>query len=168
MIQTDSAWHDKRETKIGDYGEALVQQYLEEHGCICYKSVTPKAHPLDYLVVWPDKTINGVEVKTKPSRDKYPDTGFNLKHYYGYKQFTDALKISMRIYFVDSKCGRIYGNYLCELDKPRMSEGRSYPREESSWNGQLIRYYPLDVMIPIRDLTNEEICVLNRLRSEKN
>lgn len=168
MTQTDSAWHDKRETKIGDYGEFLVQQYLEDRGCVCYKSVTPKPHPLDYLVVWPDKTISGVEVKTKPSRNKYPDTGFNLKHYEGYKQFTDALKIPMRIYFVDSKRGEIYGNYLCELDKPRRIEGRLYPREESSYDGQWIRYYPNDAMIPIRPLTSEEICVLNRLRSDKN
>ena len=168
MTPKNSAWHERHETKIGDYGEKLIREYLKNLGCICYEPSTDGAHLCDFFMFNRDKSVIAAEVKTKPARKKYPDTGFDLKHYNGYKKFTEEHSINMFIFFVDEDCGKIYGNYLHELDKPRVSNGMSYPSEERTKYGQVIRYYPLEAMIPIRELTSEEICELKRLRSDRS
>lgn len=168
MIPTNSAWHEKRETKIGDFGELLIREYFEQKGCICYKPVTDGAHLFDFLMLMPNKKTIAVEVKTKPSRTKYPDTGFNLKQYNGYKKFTDEHNVPIFIFFVDENKGAIYGNYLHELDKPRVSNGIAYPFEEPTRYGQTIKYYPLEAMLAVRELTCNEISELKRLRGEEN
>lgn len=168
MTSKNSAWHEQRKTKIGDYGERLIREHLEKLGCICYKSVTDGPHPCDFFMFNRDKHVIAVEVKTKPARKKYPDTGFDLRHYNGYKKFTEEHSMYMFIFFVDEERGEIYGNYLHKLDETRISNGMSYPTEERTKYGQIIRYYPLSAMIPIRKLSREEICELKRLRSDKS
>lgn len=162
MTQINSAWHDKKETKIGDYGEALIKKYLEDLKFICYKPVTDGSHLFDFLIYREDKSPIAVEVKTKPSRNKYPDTGFDYRHYLRYKRYTEETNTRMIIYFVDSIKGEIYGNYLDELDKPRRSQNISYPRDEYI-GGREIRYFPLEAMKKIRDLTDNEKFELQRL-----
>lgn len=160
MIPRNSAWHEQQKTKIGDYGEELVMTYLESRGHVCYKALTDKAHLLDYFIYQKDREVIAAEVKTKPSRKKYPDTGFDYRHYEGYKKFTTEHNMRMFIFFVDDEKGEIYGNFLHELDKPR----KQYPLDEMTRYGQIIRYYPLEAMIKIRPLTQSEILTIRTLR----
>ena len=166
MIPISSAWHEKRETKIGDFGETLIREHFEQNGCICYKPVTNGAHLFDFLMLMPDKKTIAVEVKTKPSRTKYPDTGFNFNQYNGYKNFADEHNIPIFIFFVDENKNAIYGNFLHELDKSRISNGFLYPFEEKTRFGQTIIYFPLNAMLLVRFLTSYEIAELKRLRGD--
>lgn len=163
MTQKSSAWHEQQKVKIGDYGEELVRNFLEEKRCVCYKPLTDASHPFDFLASRRDLGTFAVEVKTKPSRRKYPDTGFDVRHYKGYKQFTEEHSMNMFVFFVDVEKGLIYGNYLHELDKPRISNGDAYPFEEFTKHGGMIRYFPLEAVIPVRKLTDDEINNLKHL-----
>ena len=159
MTQENSEWHERREVKIADYGEKLIREYLEDENYICYKPVTDGAHLFDLLIYRKDTGVMAAEVKTKPRRNKYPDTGFNYRNYECYKQFTEEHNIKMFVYFIDELEGKIYGNYLDELDKPRISSGKKYPLDSNS-----IRYYPLDAMKIIRLLTDDEKNELRKLQ----
>ncbi|MBQ7594066.1 MAG: hypothetical protein IJU48_06920 [Synergistaceae bacterium] len=159
MTQENSEWHDRREVKIADYGEKLIQEYLEGENYICYKPVTEGAHLFDFLIYRKDSGVMAAEVKTKPRRNKYPDTGFDYRHYEGYKRFSEEHNMKMYVFFVDELEGKIYGNSLEELDKPRISSGKNYPLDSNS-----IRYYPLEAMRIHRLLTDEEKSQLRQLQ----
>ena len=166
MIQKNSTWHDKKETKIGDYGEKLVKAYLEANGCICYRPETDGAHLMDFLVYKRDKSVMAAECKVKAIRCKYPDTGFNLRNYKLYKKFTDEHNIRMFIFFIDEVKGKIYGNFLDVLDQKRICNGREYPLNEKTKYNVVIRYYPYEAMIKLKKLSNEELDYFQKLRSE--
>lgn len=169
MTQKNSTWHELKNVKIGDYGEHLVRKYLEERGYICYKPVTDGAHLVDFLFYKKDTgIITAGEVKTKPRRRKYPDTGFNKQHYDIYKKFSDEHNMRLFMFFCDETAGGIYGNYLDELDKSRLDDGRLYPVNEADKFGNVIRYYPLSAMLPVAVFSSEEKEKFINLRSNKN
>ena len=162
MIRTDSAWHKHRKVKIGDYGEALVQSHVESKNFICYRPDTDGAHLCDFFILGKGIGTIAAEVKTKPMRDKYPDTGFNIRHYERYKQLSDEHNMRVFVFFVDEKLKWIYGNYLDVLDTP-FYEDYGYPRNEvTDWGA--IRYYHIDSMKLIRPLTDEELLTFKELR----
>ena len=155
MTLTNSEWHSKIEVQKADYGEKLVQDFLEKQGYVCYKPVTDAAHLIDFLVFQDKKFKFGVEVKTKPKFKNYPATGFDYRHYLQYKKFTADEERPLFICFVDETIGAIYGNFLHVLDEPREYCGMDYPNQFSK-NGVSIRYYPLSAMRLIRKLTSSE------------
>ncbi len=165
MTQGNSMWHDKPEVKIGDYGEELVRSFVESKKYICYKAVTDRAHLVDYFIFRNDKGVIAAEVKTKPRRRKYPDTGFDSRSYEAYKKFTDEHNMKMFIFFVDTAERSIYGNFLHKLDEIHKTERKVYPLEEQTKDGRVIRYYSLDSMIHITDLSEDEIKTLEGLRN---
>ena len=161
MIQTDSMWHNLPEVKKGDFGESLIQQHFEKLGCVCYKAVSACGHPCDMLCIDDSYKIRLVEVKTKASRNKYSDTGFDEEHYQVYKEFSKSNNTRIYIYFVDPKLKKIYGNYLDVLEEKRFVNGVEYPRLEPN-RGTCFRiiYFPLEAMEDLRDLTEEELAEL--------
>ena len=161
MIQENSTWYDKPEVQKGDRGEKIVQNILERLGYICYKSVSNKSHPYDFEARKNNIKFY-VEVKTKPRRRKYPDTGFNYRHYQIYKRVCEEDNIRMFICFVDIVQKMVYGNYLDVLDKDYVDNNCLYPFNESTKQGELIRYFPLSVMKPIKNLSEEEIKFLEK------
>lgn len=168
MIRINSAWHKQLQVKIGDYGEVLVKNFLEGIGYVCYQPVTDRAHLCDFFMFRKDKGTLAAEVKTKPMRDKYPDTGFDMRSYKRYKQLVEEHNMRMYVFFVDEKLKWIYGNFLDVLDKPFVAGRYMYPRDESYFNSMEIRYYPIDKMELIRPLTDKELSAFNQLRgSEK-
>ncbi len=73
--------------------------------------------------------------------------------------------MKMFLFFVDFMKGEIYGNYLEELDKERVSNGKQYPLNEATKYGQVIRYAPLSAMVSVAKLNEEELKELHRLQT---
>lgn len=148
------SWETRLEK--GRIGERIVDAWLESKGYVPYRPIDGVAHPFDRLVASRDKkTIRVVEVKAKPRREKYPDTGIPTTHYNDYKHIQDKYGIQVFIAFVDEVLKKIYGNFLDELDKP---DGR-YPLRYAD-----VTYFPLSKMLDIKRLTDEQCAELAALR----
>lgn len=149
-------------TKKGNLGEYIVDKYLLNKNIIPYipHPENNTAHPFDRLCASRDKkNVFIAEVKTKASRNLYPDTGFNLKSYEEYKFIQDKYGIEIWIFFVDENINKIYGNKLSKLDIPIDIEykGRKlkYPLIQPNNYGRKIIYFPLACMVPVCDIDIE-------------
>lgn len=141
-------WNKRKPVQKGNLGEQIVKKYLEQRGYIVYQPVTEGAHAFDKLCVSKDKKdIFIAEVKTKPHRLYYPDTGINTRNLQEYKYIQEKHSINVFIFFVDEVAQQVYGNTLYELEKPRtvtdyLGNKYTYPKEEFNH----ITYFPLDAM----------------------
>lgn len=109
--------------KTGNFGEEIVDRYLEQQGWVPYHPKQGVAHPFDRLVASPDKRkLCIVEVKTKYRREAYADTGINQSCFNDYQQITMKYSIPLFLVFVDGKLGQVYGNWWSELIKSREPE----------------------------------------------
>jgi hypothetical protein len=150
-------WEEMPQVKMGNLGEQIVREYFIEKGIVPYlpaKGTGP--HPFDFLCASRDKKrIFIAEVKTKPARLYYPDTGFNLSSWYTYLNISEEYNMDIWVFFVDTNRCSIYGNKLKELKKPRAIEynGKqlNYPLAQNR-----IIYFPLEAMVKIRALTVEQ------------
>ena len=158
---------DLPQAKKAAIGEQIVDNYLRQNGFIPYHpSEIDGAHPFDRLVASKDKKRIFIgEIKTKPARFHYPDTGINKKSYQEYQYIHEKYGIRIFLFFVDEKKGEIYGNYLDLLDKKRIEHRRDgkyvqYPLEQSTINRTSIRYWPTSAMELICKLDNAQIEML--------
>lgn len=167
-----SKFTDSKNFKYGTVGEELVLDYFRKK-CSNYNIYYPennnKAHWVDFFIA--DKTMNklfALEVKTKPSRIYYPDTGIEQKHFNEYQILTATYKIDVFIAFVDKDKKQIYGNYIRNLLKPVVSKGIDYPLYENrNKTGGKIIYFPLTNMIIISNIPNHYTPILESL-SQRN
>lgn len=143
-------------TKKGNLGEYIVDKYLLGKNIIPYipHPDNNTAHPFDRLCASRDKkNVFIAEVKTKPSRNYYPDTGINLKAYDEYKFIQDKYKIEIWMFFVDENINKVYGNKLSKLDIPIeiIFKGKriNYPLTQQNNYGTKIIYFPIEYMIDI-------------------
>lgn len=123
--------------KKGNLGEQIVDEWLDKQGLIVYEPSTDNAHGFDRLVSVDKSSLVIVEVKTKPKRLYYPDTGINIKHFEGYKKVSEKHSIPLCIFFVDEILKQIYCGWLSELVQEK----------QIKWKGKRITY----------PLTNKEI-----------
>jgi hypothetical protein len=146
----------------GEYGESIVRAILEEKGFVVYKPTTKGAHAFDVLAIKDKARCIALDVKAKARRNKYADTGINLRHYHTYKTFSEKHCMPFWIVFVDEMLGKIYGNTIEELDKPRTVDGKDYPFE---WHDseKATRYWPIDAMLVFRKLDERDLEVLRGL-----
>ena len=142
--------------KKGRIGEDIVRRVLEQDRFVVYQPVTTGAHAFDMLAVKDKDYTIAVDVKTKPRRKYYRDTGINEDHYIIYKKFQDEHNIDFIIVFVDEVEKKIYGQTLNELDKPIYKEGHWYPWMQTTGGGKTIRYWHLDSMYVIGDVADNE------------
>lgn len=157
-------WNDKPSVKKGAIGEDIVDQWLLKRGFIPYRPIADCAHPFDRLVASKNKsTIVIVEVKSKPRRNLYPDTGIDIRHYDDYSLVFEKYKIPIFLAFVDEKSQSIYGQFLSELNKPSVVEGHEYP-----WRWDRIIYFPLEAMRTIAPLTQGQTASLAALRNSQH
>jgi hypothetical protein len=104
-------WQSKNEVIIGDIGEDIVETLFPNF--IVYRTNSNGSHPVDMLICsgkkpdYYDKLLF-VEVKTKPRRYKYADTGVDIHSWKRYVNFIDEHKINIKIYFVDEAEKSIY------------------------------------------------------------
>ena len=148
-------WGDKKEVKKGNIGEVAVERFLEEQGFVVYKTTTDAPHPFDMLCVKDKNTVFAAEIKTKPKRTFYPDTGFNYTHYEDYQRMQKK-GLYVYIFFVDEREGVVYGNTLDKLSEKCTIEHKGnileYPKIERN-----IIYFPIKKMENIKDLEEDEI-----------
>lgn len=136
----------------GEYGEQIVRSILEEKGFIVYKPNTEGAHAFDILAIKDKSKCIAMDVKAKARRNKYADTGINLRHYNVYKRFADKHAMDFWLIFVDEMLGSIYGNTLEKLNEPKKVDGIEYPYDSN----KSIRYWPIRSMIVIYQLNQKE------------
>jgi hypothetical protein len=150
-------WEDLPQVKMGNIGEGIVKQYLREKGRVPYKpDEGTGAHPFDFLCATQDKKhIFIVEVKTKPSRMYYPDTGFNVKSWQTYRDVSEKHNLDVHCFFVDTSRKEVYGNKLSVLQENRtiVHNGKSvqYPFVQKG-----IVYFPLEAMVTVCKLTESQ------------
>lgn len=142
-----------------------MRKHLEKLGYIVYEPKTEGAHAFDKLCVSRDKKVLFIaEVKTKPHRLKYPDTGIDIRHYHEYLHIQEKYGVDVLLFFVDEYKKQIYTNKLRTLDKERTirHDGRdlAYPFEQGG-----IRYYPLEAMKKVCDLNDEQASEIEGLSS---
>lgn len=154
-------WKDKKEVKKGNIGEKIVNDFLEKKGFVIYKSITDSAHSFDRLAIKDKQRLIIAEIKTKARRNKYKDTGFNLRHYNEYKKISEKHNLPVYIFFVDEMLGKIYGNWLSILEEPYLKI-LQYPAILND-----IIYFHLDKMIDICDLSEQEINDLKNYSQRK-
>lgn len=114
----------------GNFGEQIVDKWLASKGLIVYKPTTNNAHGFDRLVSVDKSSLVIVEVKTKPKRLYFPDTGINIKHFEGYKEVSEKHSIPVCIFFVDEILKQIYCGWLSELIQEK----------QINWKGKQIAY----------------------------
>lgn len=138
----------------GEFGERIVKGILEQKGFVVYKPATPGAHAFDVLAIKDKKRCIALDVKAKSRRNNFPDTGINYKHFLVYRDFSDTHKMPFWLVFVDEMLGKVYGNTIEELSRPREENGNKYPMR---WGGDTgIIYWPLSAMIVFHTLTPDE------------
>lgn len=155
-------WHNMTTVKKGDIGEKIVSDWLISHGYIPYTPQAAGAHPFDKLCASRDKkTIFVAEVKSKPARTYYPDTGIDVRHYDDYKYIQSKYNIDVFLFFVDEDKRQIYGGKLSRLETQTeiIHNGKkiSYPLEHRG-----IIYFPLSAMQIIGELTDNQAASLNQ------
>lgn len=168
------AFQDMKSTQKGNLGEQLVDKLLMEKGLIPYKPVADVAHPFDRLCATADKrNLYVAEVKTKARRNKYPDTGFDYKHFNIYMSLMKKHNLDIIVYFVDESLGQIYGGELVKISEPHdvhwTVNGKQtllrYPKIESTKYGEQIIYFPLELMTVFADLPQGERAQLKQLNT---
>jgi len=149
-------FRDKQTTRKGAIGEQIARRHLESKGLVVYEPVTNGAHPFDKLCASRDKrSLVIAEVKTKPARVYYPDTGIDLRHYHDYMRIQARYGIDVHLYFVDEDKREMYGNKLTNLIARRQVEHNGKVLDYPMQQGGII-YFPLAAMEQVSLLTDDE------------
>lgn len=158
-------WDSRPEVKKGHIGERLVDEYLLRKGIVPYRPMAPKAHPFDRLCASADKKrIYIAEVKAKPRREFYPDTGINVAHFNDYMNVAMHHSMDVFIYFVDEILKSIYGGELVSnLAQDRRVLHRGRMLKYTMRQGPII-YFPLACMEHVATLSDEACAELAALR----
>jgi Holliday junction resolvase-like predicted endonuclease len=155
-------WSDKTQVKKGDIGEQIVKDLLEKKGYSVYKAITEKAHAFDFLAIKGKQQLLFAEVKTKAKTNKWPATGIDIKHFNEYKFILEKYNIDFILFFVDEHPDqqRVYCQKLSCLIEECQIDGELYPNT-TMCKGIIL--FPLQKMIHVRDLTDDEAKTLKQL-----
>lgn len=162
----------EKSLKKGRVGEEYVRGLLEKKGYIVYTPKTEGAHAFDFLAIKEKEKCIALDVKSKARRNKYKDTGVNLKHYRIYEAFMKRHNMPFWLIFVDEMEKKIYGNTIEALMADKKEEfGINYPyiwkRKPDDKDGTI--YWHLDSMIQMGCLeceAQELLCVLSQRNHE--
>jgi len=155
---------NSRETRLGDLGESIVDKSLESSRYMLCKNTKKGAHMIEGIAFHFDKDPFIYEVKTKPYYQRYNinGTGFDTVSFHNYEKL-NKFEMDVKIFFVDSSTGTIYGNTLDELKKPFTRGNHTFPKIIEGRTGEVIMF-PMEHMITYRNLSADEI---NKLKSIK-
>ena len=151
-------WANKIQVKKGDFAEDIVHKYLENKGYIVYKPATEGSHAFDRLAIKGKRNVIIAEIKAKARLNKFPETGFETKHYKEYRYIRDKHKLPIFIFFVDEMLKEMYGNFLSVLEKNM----RTAP-----WGNQVL-FQLSDMKRHLYDLSEDEVLQLKKYSSRKH
>lgn len=161
-------WNNKTEVQKGNLGERIMWPLIMKLDVIPYRPVFDDAHPVDIFMVSRDMGhIAIADSKSKARRTAYKDTGINIGNYQKYMQVAEKYHLDdIILYFVDEAYCLVYGNTIKELNKSRTitynGKSKEYPIEEGN-----IRFWPIEIMVPLYELTEEE-CQELKNKSTRN
>jgi hypothetical protein len=161
-------FNDKISTKKGTLGEQIADRYLCEAGYHVYHPADlDNAHPIDRIAVC-KRTLSVLlcDVKSKPKRLMYPDTGIDMSHWLTYWTLAKAHNMRVYLVFVDEDSAEVYGQFLHVLEKPIEVRHNGkiiwYPLTENKGVCE-IRYFPIRSMHKFGNLTADEQFQLQEL-----
>lgn len=163
-----ASFSSKTTTIKGISGENLCFEYLRAKGHTIYRpDKDDRAHPIDSFIVHGQKfTVCAADIKTKPKREAYPDTGIDLRHYGTYCYIKNVNNIPVFLFFVDEDEKRIYGNWLEILERRCEIQHNGKKLVYPLWMGGQI-YFPISVMIHIADIPDDKVIELKKMRNTK-
>jgi hypothetical protein len=132
-------------TRLGFSGEDLCKEYFKIKKYEV-KEAEKGPHLIDFELEKNGKNIL-CDIKTKPHRIFYQDTGFDMADYITYKRLQKITGKKVLIVFVDYYAKSVYGNYLDSLDKYKKYDKK-------------IVYFSLNGMRKLFDLSDESIKIL--------
>jgi hypothetical protein len=164
-------FNEKPTTLLGDYGEAIVTEYLDKKGLVLMSNINnDKPHPFDLLISNRnngDWMLSMADVKTKPKLIIYNGTGIDINHYNTYKFLQEVYNMNFFIYFVDYDLGKCYGNTIDNLNIKHTENDKEYPFEILGENNERLIIFHMDNMIEQFILTEEQIKRLKELSPKK-
>ena len=155
-------------TQKGVKGEDLCFDYLRARGHTVYRpDKEDRPHPIDSFIVHGQKfSVCAADIKTKPKRGAYPDTGINLDHYGTYCYIKNVNNIRVFLFFVDEDEKRIYGNWLDVLETRREVSHNGETLVYPLWMVRQI-YFPISAMMHIADISDEAVEELKAMRNTR-
>jgi hypothetical protein len=164
-----SNWENKTTVKKGNIGQEIVRNYLESKGWIVYIPVTEGPHAFDNLAIKNKEQLIIADMKTKPARKYYPDTGFDLKHYNCYLKISVKHSIPVFVFWVDQINKKVYGNFISRLSEDCLinikKDSKEYTKKYPSIENGII-FFPLIKMITIASLTDKQCEQLKELSTD--
>jgi len=154
--------------KLGEYGESLVDDYLEKKHKRnnTYKPKKNKSHPFDRMETWVtddgDDELVIVETKTKPSMYSKPETGFDSKDNEKYLKIMKRYNIPIYLFFVDFFKKGIFYQKLDQINKQQRIQNKEYPYIVTFKKEPCIMFHT-SILKKARDLTDEECKTLFEL-----
>lgn len=151
---SQSSW--RKNLRRGAIGEAIVDRWMHRRGLMPYAPGMGGAHAFDRVYCsLSGENIIAADVKTKPRRLRYPDTGIDVHCYERYKRVRESLGVPIWLFFVDAEATQsIYGGVLSRLEQPMRVCGVpfDYPTEYGG-----VIYFPLCNMIELYKLSNDDV-----------
>ena len=170
MNNTDLQFRNRIETRKGTLGEKIVRKYYSQQfpDFIMYKPIEQHegSHNFDGEIKDKNnfgKTIALFDIKTKPRRAKYQDTGIDVKSYINYKKSSNVNNCPFILFFVDDWTKQIYYQTLEFLDQQVTYKKNKYPMEYNE-----IIYFPLFRFDILHALTDNQANQLIDLSSMSN
>jgi hypothetical protein len=147
----------EKKMEKGDIGEDIIREWFESQNFIVYTPKTEGAHAFDLMAISKDNTrVYWGDVKTKPSRLYYPDTGIDIRHYNTYLNLQTTNNITFYLFFVDESTKSVYGNVLNRLNVSKTINYKGRELEYPLMDKGLI-YFPLESMVTIKQLDEETV-----------
>lgn len=146
--------------KKGEIGEMIVRRNLEQKGWVVYQPVTDGAHCFDMLSIKDKHSAIALDVKAKARMNRWPATGIDQRHFDEYQSFSLKHQMPFWVVFVDEMQKTIYGNCIEDLERRRNVEGVMYPFVITTKYGKNIRLWPLEAMIHIDSIEDDDIASL--------
>jgi hypothetical protein len=138
---------EMRQTHLGELAEELIlNEFVHSKGSVPYRPGNDCSHPIDSINLKPNGEVWAMDMKCKPRRLYYEDTGIDLKYFNTYSKIDASTPVYLL--FVDTATNSIYGNWLRKLTP--------------NFQGNLV-YFPLNEMIEYRKLTSVESASLKEL-----
>jgi len=149
-----SNWQTNESVKKGNRGEDIVYNILCEKGYLVYKYEQDKRHIIDFVVFNTEvHRIRFVDIKCKPARRKFPDTGFDIKSLEEYKLIMDIAPVY--IFWVDEAKKEVYYQDLEELLKPILIKHNDIELDYPIFSKNIV-YFPLEKMKHLCKISDEQ------------